>query len=430
MLEIKWIVAEPKAFDAAMKRRGLASGAVPSGQEFAALNAERLELIKRVETLRGERNRLAKEVAAAKRGGTATADAEKRAIELKRELAVAEDKRRLVGQSLNEKLLTVPNRLADEVKDGAEPSVLKQGGSKPKLANPKDHTAIGQSLGLMDFAAAAKMSAARFVVLKGQLARLERALAEFMLAHNVGEFGYEEVSPPLLVNGDALVATAQLPKFGDELFAVEGKRFWLIPTAEVPLTNLAREKTFKAEELPRRYTSLTPCFRSEAGAAGKDTKGMMRQHQFYKVELVSITDSARAGDELERMTECAESLLDKLGLCWRRVILGAEDTGFAARKTYDLEVWCAGQGQFREISSCSDCGTFQAMRMGARIRDGSANGGFANGGFANTLNGSALAVGRALLAILEHYQTENGEVVIPEVLRRYMDGEKKICRKS
>ena len=417
MLDIKWIAAEPQAFDAALKRRGLP----PQAEELGELNRRRLEMIKRVESLRSERKLLAKRVALAKKRDEDWAEAERRALETKRRLAVAEAEQREIERALREKLLLVPNRLDDDVKDGIAPHILKQVGEKPTLKTPQNHSSLGQALGLMEFGEAAKISGARFVILKGDLARLERALAEFMLRHNVDEYGYEEVSPPLLVKEAAMLGTGQLPKFAEDLFATEDQRFWLIPTAEVPLTNLARERTFGLKELPKRYTALTPCFRSEAGAAGKDTKGMIRQHQFYKVELVSITSTEHGRAELERMTECAEALLTKLGLCWRRVMLASEDTGFAAIKTYDLEVWCAGQGKFLEISSCSDCGTFQARRMRARIDEG---------GFVNTLNGSSLAVGRTLLAILEHYQDEKGEIAIPKVLHEYMGGQERICGRN
>ncbi len=414
MLDIKAIVADGKAFDKALKRRGLP----PSSAELKALNDRRLQLIKRVEALRLERNQLAK--TAVKQSGKVTPGREKQGQKLKKELAGLESSQKQVEDELRQELLVLPNvPLDDEVKDGLEPRIIKQGGHKPPLKDPKDHVFLGQALGMMDFGEAAAMSGARFVVLKGDLAHLERALAQFFLGHNLRR-GYEEVSPPLLVKEEALLGSAQLPKFAEELFATKQRGFWLIPTAEVPLVNLGRNRKFKATELPKRYTSLTPCFRSEAGAAGKETRGIIRQHQFYKVELVSITEPEDSPKELERMTECAEALLEALGLCWRRVCLAAEDIGFAAAKTYDLEVWCAGQGQFREVSSCSNCRDFQSRRLGIKSEKV----------FAHTLNGSSLAVGRTMLAIMEHYQQENGEIIIPKVLREYMDGKERICAKK
>jgi seryl-tRNA synthetase len=291
------------------------------------------------------------------------------------------------------------------------------------LNAPKQHFEIGEAFGLMDFEAAARMSGARFVVLKGQLARLERALAMFMLDVHTGEFGYTECQVPLLVRDQAVYGTANLPKFEEDLFQTVGEnRLWLIPTAEVALTNLAREQIIDEAALPLRYTAWTPCFRSEAGAAGRDTRGMIRQHQFSKVELVSITTPAQALAEHERMTNCAETILQRLGLPHRTIVLCTGDMGFASRKTYDIEVWLPGQAAYREISSCSVCGDFQARRMGARFRPAGGKG----TEFVHTLNGSGLAVGRTLIAILENYQQADGTVFIPAPLRPYMGGLERI----
>jgi seryl-tRNA synthetase len=295
---------------------------------------------------------------------------------------------------------------------------LRRFGAAPGFAfPPREHFEIGEALGGMDFAAAARISGARFAVLRGPLARLERALAAFMLDLHTHEFGHTEIWPPLLVRDAAMFGTAQLPKFAEEQFQTR-EGYWLIPTAEVPLTNLVRESILSEAELPLRLTAWTPCFRAEAGAAGRDTRGLIRQHQFSKVELVSITTPEQARAEHERMTACAEEVLKRLGLHYRVMLLASGDMGFAARRTYDLEVWLAGQGRFREISSCSWCGDFQARRMQARYRPEGEKG----TRFVHTLNGSALAIGRTLAAVLEHYQRADGSVEIPEVLRPYMGG--------
>jgi seryl-tRNA synthetase len=286
-----------------------------------------------------------------------------------------------------------------------------------RLNAPRQHFELGEALGLMDFQAAAKLSGARFVVLKGALARLERALAAFMLDLHTTELGYTEVSPPLMVRDAAAYGTGQLPKFAEDLFRVSGD-FWLIPTAEVPLTNLVADEVLESGDLPLRFTAYTPCFRSEAGAAGKDTRGMIRMHQFSKVELVSVTLPEKSAAEHERMTECAETVLKRLGLPFRTVALCTGDMGFAAAKTYDIEVWLPGQGRYREISSCSNCGDFQARRMKARFREPGAKG----TRFLHTLNGSGLAVGRTMVAILENYQQQDGSIALPEALQPYMGG--------
>jgi seryl-tRNA synthetase len=294
-------------------------------------------------------------------------------------------------------------------------------GDPRRMDDAKEHFDIGEALGLMDFETAAKLAGSRFVILKGQLARLERALGQFMLDLHTGEHGYTEVVPPLLVRDDVLFGTAQLPKFAEDQFRTTDDR-WLIPTAEVPLTNLVREEIIEASELPLRVTALTPCFRSEAGSAGADTRGMLRQHQFSKVELVSITKPDESLAEHERMTECAEEVLKRLGLAYRVVVLSTGDMGFGARKTYDIEVWLPGQKAYREISSCSVCGDFQARRMNARYRPDDGGG----PQFVHTLNGSGVAVGRALIAVMETYQNEDGSVTVPDCLKPYTGGLERI----
>jgi seryl-tRNA synthetase len=322
-------------------------------------------------------------------------------------------------------LLSLPNILDAGVPDGADESdnvELRKIGEATSFSFPaQDHVALGESLGMMDFAAGAKLSGARFVVLKSGLARLERALASFMLDTHCGEFGYQEILPPALVKSETMQGTGQLPKFAEDLFHTEDDR-WLIPTAEVPLTNLVANEILDADDLPLRLTAYTPCFRAEAGAAGRDTRGMIRQHQFSKVELVSIVEPDQSDDELERMTSCAENILKRLGLSYRVMMLSTGDTGFSARRTYDIEVWLPGQddgkGMYREISSCSNCGPFQARRMKARFR----NKGDKDTQFVHTLNGSGLAIGRTMIAVLENYQQVDGSIHIPDVLQPYMGG--------
>jgi len=322
-------------------------------------------------------------------------------------------------------LAGIPNIPADDVPDGHDADAnreLRRQGTPPSFAfTPRDHAEVGEGLGLMDFARAGKLSGARFVVLRGQLARLERAIGQFMIETHTREFGYTEVSPPLLVRDDAVYGTGSLPKFADDLFRTT-TGLWLIPTAEVPLANLVAEEIVEEARLPMRFTAWTPCFRSEAGAAGKDTRGMIRQHQFEKVELVSITRPEESVAEHERMTACAEEVLKRLGLAYRVVVLSTGDMGFAAHKTYDIEVWLPGQGTYREISSCSNCGTFQAQRMKARYRPMGGKGTLP----VHTLNGSGLAIGRTLIAILENFQRHNGTVALPKVLQPYMAGQEVI----
>jgi seryl-tRNA synthetase len=347
--------------------------------------------------------------------------------ELKETIAKGEDDERKLDAEMKAALEVIPNLPLADVPDGGDETgnveVRKVGTPGKFDFAPKQHFEIGEALGLMDFEAAQKISGARFVVLKGALARLERALASFMLDLHTGEFGYTEVNPPILVKDQAAYGTAQLPKFAEDLFKTTND-FWLLPTAEISLTNLVREQIIDEAQLPMRVTAWTPCFRSEAGAAGKDTRGMIRQHQFSKVELVSITTPDKSLEEHERMTSCAEEILKRLGLPFRTMLLCTGDMGFASQKTYDIEVWLPGQNTYREISSCSVCGDFQARRMDARYRA-------KDGGkpvYVHTLNGSGLAVGRTLIAVLENYQRADGSVIIPEVLRPYMGGLTQIAK--
>ncbi|MGD0642671.1 MAG: serine--tRNA ligase, partial [Roseiarcus sp.] len=344
------------------------------------------------------------------------------------ELEAAE---KATGLALDTELAAIPNLPALDTPDGKDENdnvEVRRYGAPPKFPagfKPKEHFEIGEALGLMDFDAAAKLSGARFVVLRGPLARLERALLQFMLDLHTRQHGYEEINPPVLVRDEAMFGTAQLPKFRDDQFAA-GDGFWLIPTAEVPMTNLVRESITEEKRLPLRFTAGTLCFRAEAGAAGRDTRGMIRQHQFEKVELVSITTPEESAAEHERMTACAEEVLKRLDLHFRTVALCTGDMGFASQKTYDIEVWLPGQGRFREISSCSVCGDFQARRMNARCKAADAK----STRFVHTLNGSGVAIGRALVAVLENYQNPDGSVSIPEVLWPYMAGLTRIEAKS
>ena len=340
---------------------------------------------------------------------------------LKATLEAEDGKQRELGEKLKTELASLPNLPFEDVPQGADEhgnvEVRKDGAPNILSFPAKDHADLGEALKMMDFEGAAKMSGARFVVLKGQLARLERAIGQFMLDVQTGEHGYTEVNPPVLVRDTAMFGTGQLPKFEEDLFKTTDG-FYLIPTAEVALTNLVRDAITAEEELPLRLTALTNCFRAEAGSAGRDTKGMIRQHQFQKVELVSITTPEQSASEHDRMTSCAETILKKLGLSFRTMLLCTGDMGFGARKTYDLEVWLPSQNTYREISSCSNCGDFQARRMDARTRKAGEKG----TRFVHTLNGSGLAVGRTLVAIMENYQDENGKIAVPSVLQPYMGG--------
>jgi seryl-tRNA synthetase len=417
MLDIKWIRDHADAFDRAMQRRGLADQA----RALALLDRRRRDALARAQTIQAERNAAAKAIGAAKARGEDTSTLIAAVATSKEREAEAEAEARRAEAELEAALALIPNLPADDVPDGADENdnvEVRRWGEPTRLDfPPQEHDALGEALGLMDFATAGRIAGARFVVLKGALARLERALANFMLDLHTGEFGYCEVSPPALVRDETLFGTGQLPKFADELFHTTDGR-WLIPTAEVPLTNLVADTILDEATLPLRFTALTWCFRAEAGAAGKDTRGMIRQHQFSKVELVSVTTPEQATAEHERMTACAEAVLQCLGLPYRVVALCAGDLGFAARKTYDIEVWLPGQGRYREISSCSDCGDFQARRMRARCRAA----GEKTTRLVHTLNGSGLAVGRTLIAILENYQRADGSIALPSALHPYMGG--------
>lgn len=423
MFDIKWIRDNADAFDEGLARRGLE----PMAARAIALDDARRAHVARLQEAQEKRNAASKEVGAAKAAGDET-----RAAALIDEVAAlktfvqdGEAEERRLQAELDAFLAGIPNLPLDDVPVGPDESaneVLRSHGEKPELTfGPKQHFELGEALGLMDFDRAARMSGSRFVVLTGALARLERALAALMLDLHTGENGYTEVNPPVLVRDEALFGTGQLPKFADDLFRTTLDH-WLIPTAEVPLTNLAREEIMAEADLPRRMTAWTPCFRAEAGAAGKDTRGMIRQHQFSKVELVSITTPEQSAEELERMTACAEEVLKRLGLHYRVVMLATGDMGFSARKTYDIEVWLPGQGAYREISSCSLCGDFQARRMQARYRPAQGKG----VRHVHTLNGSGLAVGRTLIAVMENYQLEDGGIIVPQALRPYMGGMERI----
>ncbi len=462
MHDIKTIRDNPAAFDAAIARRGLS----PLAESLIALDAKRRAAQAEFDATQGKRNALSKEIGAAK----AKKD-EARAAELMAEVSALKDRLSALEAeqkeheaALSDALSRIPNLPAAEVPDGldenANQELRRHGALRAFAFKPKEHFDLGESLGLMDFEAGIKLAGARFTVMRGQLARLSRALGQFMLDLHTTEFGYSETIVPLLVNDATAFGTGQLPKFGDDLFrtfdlpgaqeelnkigpdpkvahvdqlaAFRSRtielmndrrfRYWMIPTAEVPLTNLARDTIIDESQLPWRLTALTPCFRSEAGAAGRDTRGMIRQHQFEKVELVSITRPEDSEAEHERMTGAAETVLKRLELPFRTMLLCAGDMGGAARKTYDIEVWLPGQDRYREISSCSNCGDWQARRMNARCRVPGEKG----TRFVHTLNGSGLAVGRTLIAVLENYQQEDGSIAIPDALLPYTGGLKKI----
>ena len=417
MFDIRWIRENPDAFDAAMARRGLD----PQSPALLALDAKRRDAQTRAQELQTERNALSKQIGQLKSKGEDASEVMAKVSESKDAQAQAEAEAATASETLNDALSRLPNMPLDDVPDGGgeddNVEVRRVGDPRTFDFEVRDHVDLGESLGMMDFETAAKLAGSRFVLLSGALARLERALASYMLDHNTAEFGYTEVNPPALVNDKTMFGTGQLPKFGDDLFKTTAG-YWLIPTAEVPLTNIVADHIVDEDYLPRRYTAMTWCFRSEAGAAGKDTRGMIRQHQFTKVEMVSITHPDKSLEELERMTSCAEDILTKLGLPFRTMTLCTGDMGAGARKTYDIEVWLPAQDRYREISSCSVCGDFQARRMNARFRVKGEKG----TQFVHTLNGSGLAVGRTLIAILENYQREDGSVEIPEALRPYMGG--------
>jgi seryl-tRNA synthetase len=471
MHDIRFIRENPDAFDHGLARRGLE----PQAQRLIALDEKRRTAIQAAEATQARRNAASKEIGEAKKAK----DEEKanallsEVSALKESIPKLEAEEKAASKQLNDALAEIPNLPLDEVPDGNDANDNVEhhrfGAKREYAFAPKQHFDLGEALGQMDFETAAKVSGARFVVLKKGLARLERALGQFMLDVHTGEHGYAEINPPLVVRDDAMFGTAQLPKFSDDQFRVETEevqrrhayetfeqnktavldyaqrvgfeaarkedvkvlgfvyqptpdRRWLIPTAEVPLTNLVRESIIDEAQLPLRYTACTPCFRAEAGAAGKDTRGMIRQHQFKKVELVSITTPEQSKDEHERMLSCAEEILRRLGLHYRVVTLCAGDMGFASQKTYDIEVWLPGQNMYREISSCSVCGEFQARRMSARYRTREGR----QVRHVHTLNGSGVAVGRALIAVMETYQQEDGSIAVPDALLSYMGGVKTI----
>ena len=418
MLDLKWIRENPADLDAALERRA----AAPMSAEILALDQNHRAVITELQSLQSRRNEVSKQIGAVKsKGGDASAIMAKVAT-MKERMGVLEGEERDRGEEIRNLLLTIPNVIHAAVPDGADETanveVRREGTSRTFDFPVKDHADIGTDLGLMDFDQAAVMSGARFVVLRGALARLERAIAQFMLDVHTTENGYIEVAPPFLVKEESLIGTGQLPKFADDLYRTTAGS-WLIPTAEVSLTNLAAGRIMDGAELPMRVTAFTPCFRSEAGAAGKDTRGMIRQHQFNKVELVSVVTPEESEAELERMTQSAEGILKRLGLPYRVIALCAGDIGFGASRTYDLEVWLPAQEAYREISSCSNTGDFQARRMNARYRP---TGETKGARFVHTLNGSGLAVGRTLVAILENYQQTDGSVRIPDALIPYMGG--------
>jgi len=417
MHDIRAIRADPNGFDAGLARRGLPAVA----DRLLHIDVDRRAALTAVQDKQSRRNALAKQVGQGRRTGADTAAMEAEATALRDEMAALEQRAGALDLAIRHELEALPNTLDPDVPDGADETanvVVKQVG-EPKRFDfaPQEHFQLGEALGLMDFERAARMSGSRFTILRGGLARLERALGQFMLDLHTTRHGYTETQVPLLVNDAAAYGTDKLPKFAEDLFRTTDGR-WLIPTAEVPLTSLVMDEIVPADRLPMRVTALSECFRSEAGAAGRDTRGMLRQHQFRKVELVSVTHPDDSDAEHERMTACAEAVLEALGLPYRRMLLCAGDTGFGAAKTYDLEVWLPGQGAWREISSCSNTRAFQARRMNARVRgaDGKA------AGFAHTLNGSGVAVGRALIAVMENYQQADGSIRMPPALVPYMAG--------
>jgi seryl-tRNA synthetase len=460
MHDIKWIRENPEAFDRGLARRGLA----PEAARLIAIDERRRGAIVKAEQAQARRNAASKEIGEAKK---AKDEARAQALmaevnELKASIPKLESEEKAASKELDEALSWIPNLPLDEVPDGADEHGNVEhhrfGAKRDYSFSPKQHFELGEALSQMDFETAAKLSGSRFVVLRKGLARMERAIGQFMLDLHTNEHGYTEIAPPLLVKDDVMFGTTQLPKFREDQFAATNtemlreafgqaisefdraelsgqnierrmnevlKRLWLIPTAEVPLTNLVRESILDEPELPLRFTALTPCFRAEAGAAGKDTRGMIRQHQFTKVELVSITTPEQSREEHERMLSCAEEVLRRLDLHYRVMTLCTGDMGFASQKTYDIEVWLPGQNMYREISSCSVCGDFQARRMAARYRTKESR----QVRHVHTLNGSGVAVGRALIAVMETYQQADGSIAVPDVLAPYMGGMKAVAAK-
>jgi seryl-tRNA synthetase len=423
VFDIKWIRDNPDAFDAALERRGLD----PLAAKLLELDDARRRHLTTLQEAQARRNAASKEIGKAKasKDEALAARLMGEVAELKQTIQEGEEQERELVRGLEQALAVIPNMPLADVplgKDEKDNVELRRVGTPPAFSfAPRQHFEIGEALGLMDFETAAKLSGARFVVLKGALSRLERAIAAFMLDLHTREFGYTEYLPPFLVRDETAYGTGNLPKFAEDLFQTTNG-FWLIPTAEVSLTNFVREEILDEDKLPMRMTAWTPCFRSEAGAAGKDTRGMIRQHQFSKVELVSITTPEQSLAEHERMTSCAEEVLKRLEIPFRTILLCTGDMGFASQRTFDIEAWLPGQNAYREISSCSVCGDFQARRMNARYRDKASK----EVRFVHTLNGSGLAVGRTLIAILENYQQADGSVAVPKALVPYMGGMERI----
>ncbi|AUG52862.1 serine--tRNA ligase [Thalassospira marina] len=417
MHDIKWIRENPEAFDAAMSMRN----AEITAARLIDIDAERRRLMTEHQELLARRKTISGDIGKAKQSGGNADELMAEMGGLKDRIKAAEDGQAALNDQLDLLLTSFPNILDASVPKGADEDdnvEIRRWGTPGEFDfTPGEHFDLGEKLGMMDFATAAKLSGSRFVILRGQLARLERALAQFMIDMHVNEHGYEETTTPMLVKDDAMFGTGQLPKFAEDSFKTTND-MWLIPTSEVTLTNQVAGEIVDTASLPLRYTALTQCFRSEAGSAGRDTRGMIRQHQFSKVEMVSIVDPEQSDAELERKTQCAEEVLQRLGLPYRTILLCSGDTGFSAMKTYDIEVWLPGQGRYREISSCSNTGEFQARRMNARCRAQ----GDKKTRFVHTLNGSGLAVGRCLIAVMENYQQADGSIKVPEALVPYMGG--------
>ncbi len=422
MFDIKWIRDHPEDFDNALKERGVE----PISTSVLELDEKKRKNQTELQTLQNDRNTKSKDIGRLKSQGESADDLMREVADIKNKMTSLEGEVESLGVQLKSMLASLPNILSDDVPSGKseEDNVeIRSWGEASSLSfDAKEHYELGEALGLMDFERAAKLSGSRFVVLQGGLARLDRALTQFMLDTHTSEFGYLETQPPFLVRDHVLFGTGQLPKFSEDLYKTAEDQ-WLIPTAEVPLTNLHSDEIIDADNLPLRFTAYTPCFRSEAGAAGRDTKGMLRQHQFMKVELVSIVKQEDGEAEHERMTKAAETILQRLEIPYRVMLLCSGDTGFSAKKTYDIEAWLPGQGEYREISSCSYCGDFQARRMKMRYREKDQKQTI----YAHTLNGSGLALGRTLIAVMENYQQEDGSILVPEVLKPYMGGLDKIC---
>ena len=427
MHDIRFIREFPEAFDKALAKRGMAA----LSSEILDLDSRRRALQTELQSLQSRRNEASKMIGARKSKGEDAQDLMDEVAAIKASTPEKEAEEADIAAKLHEHLISIPNLLDESVPQGDDEDdneLVRTVGEKPNYDfTPQDHVSLGEALGQMDFASAAKLSGARFVVLQGQLARLERALAAFMLDTHTTEAGFSETLPPAIVNSKTMTGTGQLPKFAEDLYQVEEDK-WLIPTAEVPLTNLVADAITDANDLPIRMTAYTPCFRAEAGSAGRDTRGMIRQHQFSKVEMVCITKPEESADELERMTNCAEVILQTLGLHYRVMKLCSGETGFSATQTYDIEVWLPGQdegrGMYREISSCSNCGPFQARRMKARMRRQAGG----DTEFVHTLNGSGLAIGRTMIAVLENGQQADGTILLPEVLHSYMGTDRLIPR--